>query len=265
MRVDCRMEVGLGKQDIEDRILVENTIMAGGVYTTSIPRSKPFIIAVADGVGGNNAGDLAAHIAVEGLLSMYLGGIDCVEALEARITQINARIIEQSQQNQRLNRMATTLSGLYFTGEKWLLFHVGNSRVYLLDTPYLRQITSDHTWASEMLQAGLTEEEVQRSGKSSTITSCLGNGDALTAGKLQVFDVTPSIEGAKSIFLTTDGIHDFIPHAMLERGVISGTPADELLRLCMELARNRGSEDDLSMICLSFEENQEKGSYIDAI
>lgn len=255
MRIDCRMETGLGKRAIEDRILVDNTILAGGVLSMTIPADVPFVVAVADGVGGNSAGNWASHIAVEGLLSMKLCAVENEAALEARIKQINTRIVECSLQEKRLEKMATTLSGLYFTGEKWLLFHVGNSRIYLFDTPYLRQITTDHTWTSEMLQAGLTEEEVKNSGKSSTITSCLGNGDALMAGKLQIMDVTSSVLTAKSIFLTSDGIHDFIPHPMLERGVASGTPADELLRLCMKLARERGSTDDLSMVCLSFADN----------
>ena len=260
MRIDCRMEVGLGKQAIEDRILVDNTILAGGIFSMQIPNGTPFVVAVADGVGGNKAGNWASHIATEGLLSMKLHAISNEVALEARIKQINALIIDRSLQEKQFEKMATTLSGLYFTGERWFLFHIGNSRVYLLDTPYLKQITTDHTWVSEMLQAGLTEDEIKSSGKSSTITSCLGNGDALVASKLQVFDVTSSIETSTSIFLTSDGIHDFIPHPMLERGVTSGTPPEGLLRLCMELARSRGSTDDLSMICISLREKNENHS-----
>lgn len=255
MRINCRMETGIGKRVIEDCILIDNSILAGGVFSTTIPHGTPFSVAIADGVGGNNAGNWASHIAAEGLLSMKLRAVDNESALEAQIKQINAQIVERSLQEKQLDKMATTLSGLYFSGEKWFLFHVGNSRVYLLDTPYLKQITTDHTWAYEMLRAGLTEEEIENSGKSSTITSCLGNGNIATASKLQIMDVSDLVFASKCIYLTSDGIHDFIPHQMLERGVTSGVSTDELIRLCMELARERGSIDDLSMMCLSFDDS----------
>lgn len=255
MRIDCRMDIGIGKRCIEDRVLVNNSILAGGVYSVDIPHNESIVIAVADGVGGNNAGDLAAHIAVEGLLSLNLSSIDSEMSLKTRIKQINAKIIEHSHFDLRYDKMATTLSGLYYTGSRWFLFHVGNTRVYLFESPYLKQMTSDHTLASEMIQAGMSTDEIQDSGSTSTITSCLGNGDTCAADKLEVFDVTPSVLGADKVFFTSDGIHDFIPHAMLERGIASGAPTLDVLRLSMELARTRGSLDDLSMICLNLKEN----------
>lgn len=255
MRIDCRMEIGIGKHEIEDRVLIQSTIITGGLYTMSVLPDEPFVVAVADGVGGNKAGNFAAHIAVEGLVSMKLKGIDSSESLTTRIRQINERIIAKSQQNPQFERMASTLSGLYFTGKRWMLFHVGNSRIYCYDTPYLKQVTDDHTLESEMFRAGLSEEEIQKSGNRSTITACLGNGNSVFADKLQVLDVTSTINSGKSVFLTSDGVHDFIPHSMLEHGISSGVPVQELLHLCMKLARERGSTDDLSMVCVSFSDD----------
>ena len=72
MKIDCRMETGLNKRATEDRILVQNTILAGGDFSASLPRSGVWGIAVADGVGGNQGGAEAAHMAAEGLCEIRL-------------------------------------------------------------------------------------------------------------------------------------------------------------------------------------------------
>ena len=253
MRIWCRMETGLGKREIEDRVLVNSTILAGGEYSLEGSLQAPAVFAVADGVGGNLAGNRASQMVLEGLKSMNLEGISTEDRLKALIRRVNAGIVEFSKGDERCEKMATTLSGLMYTGERWLLFHVGNSRIYAFERPYLKQLTDDHSLSQEMREAGFSEEEIRRSGRSSSITSCLGNGDVSMASKLEVFDVTSELDSAEAVYLTSDGIHDFIPHQMLERGVSSDTPAGELLRLCMELARSKGSADDLSMLCLTFE------------
>lgn len=70
MKIYCRMETGIGKKNIEDRVVVDNSIIAGGVYSADIPKMQPFVVAVADGVGGNNAGNVAAHVAAEGVVTV---------------------------------------------------------------------------------------------------------------------------------------------------------------------------------------------------
>lgn len=249
MKIFCRMETGLGKTNIEDRLLVGSTILAGGVYVNELPlTASPFVVAVADGVGGNNAGNMAAHMAVEGVVSFSIP-VDLQETtLLQLINETNIRIIERSKWEAALNKMATTLSGLCHVGEKWLLFHVGNTRVYAWKNPYLTQLTTDHSWAKEMKMMGWSEDEIQASGRSTEITSCLGNGDPSTANKLQVFDVTEEVEASQMLLLTTDGVHEFIPEEALEFSFRSITDENLYLEQAMAFARDNGSTDDLSMV-----------------
>lgn len=248
MKIYCRMETGIGKKNIEDRVVVDNSIIAGGVYSADIPKMQPFVVAVADGVGGNNAGNVAAHVAAEGVVTLSMP-TDCPEqVLSAKIEQLNAKIVAQSQYDPHQQRMATTLTGLYYTGTNWLLFHVGNCRAYSWKAPYLNQLTQDHTWARQMSLSGWTEEEIADSGRSSEITACLGNGDVSTAKQLYVSDVTEVLSTADCIILTCDGIHDFMKSEELEKGVNSIHNTPELLELSMAFARENGSQDDMSMV-----------------
>lgn len=106
MKIYCRMETGIGKKNIEDRVVVDNSIIAGGVYSADIPKMQPFVVAVADGVGGNNAGNVAAHVAAEGVVTLSMP-TDCPEqVLSAKIEQLNAKIVAQSQYDPHLQRMA---------------------------------------------------------------------------------------------------------------------------------------------------------------
>ena len=261
MKIYCRMETGLEKNAIEDRVLVGNSILAGGQYYLDKPEfSAPFAIAVADGVGGNNAGNIAAHMAVEGFASIQLPGSisddDQIETLRQIINATNLHIIEKSKTDYRLFRMATTLSGLCFVDEKWYLIHVGNSRIYTWSRPRLKQITTDHSWASEMRQRAYTEETIQNSGRASEISSCLGNGDPSSADQLVIKEVTEVINSAELLLFTTDGVHDYITKDALESSVRSIQSIETYMKQAMEYARANGSTDDLSMLIVDMRENK---------
>ena len=260
MKIYCRMETGFEKNTIEDRVLVGDTILAGGQYFLDTPAcSAPFSIAIADGVGGNNAGNIAAHVAVEGFASIQLPvsipNDDRIDTLREIINSINLRIIEKSKTDHRLFRMATTLSGLCYMDEKWYLIHVGNSRIYTYLRPRLKQITTDHSWASEMRQRAFSDEVIQNSGRASEISSCLGNGDPSSADQLVIKDVTEMVSSAELLLFTTDGVHDYIAKDMLEVSVRNIQRIDTYISQAMEFARANGSTDDLSMLIVDLREN----------
>ena len=250
------METGLGKEHIEDRVLIDNTILAGGIYLNEMPSIRvPFTVAVADGVGGNNAGDVAAHMAVEGIASFQVPENAEAAAITQIVNETNERIVERSKWNAKYHKMATTLTGLCHVGNKWFLFHVGNTRVYVWKRPYLIQLTADHSWAKEMRLMGMTDEEIKRSGRSTEITSCLGNGDTRTAKKLQVYDVTSEVASAQMLLLTTDGVHEYIAEDALEFSFQSIEDARLYMEKAMAFARKNGSYDDLSMVIVDLRED----------
>lgn len=249
MKIYCKMEIGRGKTAIEDRVLIGSTVLAGGSYQAEAPDSdSPLCIAVADGVGGNSAGDVAAHIAVNSLLSFQLPEDIKAEELLQIIRDTNMHIIEESRRVSFLYNMATTLSGLCRVDRKWLLFHAGNTRVYTWSSPYLSQLTTDHSKARELRLMGMSDEEIERTGNATAITACLGNGDMVFAEALRVEDVTSEVAAAQMVLLTSDGVHEFIPREIFERSLQSANDIDLYLSQALSCARQNGSSDDLSII-----------------
>ena len=255
MKVYCRMETGHGKQNIEDRVLVGNTILAGGVYVNEVPANfVPFTVAVADGVGGNKAGNVAAHMAVEGMASIHIPTDAQQDIILQIISETNERIVEKSKWDNSYHKMASTLSGLCKVENRWLLFHVGNTRVYTWKRPYLTQLTTDHSWLKEMQLMGMDEDAIKNSRRATEITSCLGNGDVSTAKQLAVYDVTEAIAAAHMILLSSDGVHEYIPSDMLEASFQSIEDVNLYLEQAMAFARDNGSTDDLSMVLIDLRE-----------
>lgn len=253
MKISCKMEIGSGKTGMEDRVLIGSNVLAGGSYRIEAPESEsPFCIAVADGVGGNNAGDIAAHIATNNLLAFQLPDDLTAEGLQQTIQEINMHIVEESRRVPALRNMATTLSGLCRVRRKWLLFHVGNTRVYTWNSPYLSQLTIDHTKARELRLLGMSDEEIERTGNATAITACLGNGDIAFAQALQIKDVTEDVAASQMLLLTSDGVHEFIPREVFERSLQSVDDVDLYLSQALACARQNGSTDDLSIVLVDF-------------
>lgn len=249
MKIYCRMEIGPGKRAIEDRILVGDSILAGGTYYIEKDSpASPFTLAVADGVGGNRAGDFAAHLAAEGVASLNIPEDAKAETILQIIKETNDRIIEKSKSSIKYHKMASTLTGLCNINDRWLMFHVGNTRVYSWNRPRLKQISADHSWAREMRQMGLDEETINNSGRTAEITSCLGNGDAGTADKLIVREITDEIGSAEKLLFTTDGIHEYIGADLLESTFRSIDDVQTYMEQAMAFARSNGSDDDMSMM-----------------
>ncbi|MBR5020994.1 MAG: protein phosphatase 2C domain-containing protein [Oscillospiraceae bacterium] len=254
MKITCRMETGIGKTEAEDRLLVGSNILAGGSFNLSVKPGGRFVAAAADGVGGNRGGAMAAHMAAEGLAQLNLPGQWQADTLMDLIREINMRIVEKSRYIPELHKMASTLSGICCIDGRWLLFHVGNTRVYAWNRPYLTQLTQDHSLSFEMKQQGWSEEQIQNSGRANQINACLGNGDPSFAARLQVADVTEAVASAQMLLLTTDGVHEYIPANALEYTFQQITDPGLYLEQAMAFARKNGSEDDLSMMLIDLQE-----------
>lgn len=111
--------------------------------------TKGALLAVADGVGGNAGGREAAEMTVRGVLSDYYATPDTWEitaALDKVITALNRWVISQAARQREMAGMATTLSLLVLRGKRYVIAHVGDSRIYRLRGSELLQLTTDHVW-----------------------------------------------------------------------------------------------------------------------
>lgn len=182
------------------------------------------LFAVADGMGGHAAGDVASRLAVEALEESLAdpaegpdpSGAACPPAadrLTETVRDANRRILRDADENPGRSGMGTTLTSLALGADgAWRVGHVGDSRAYLHRRGELRQITTDHSWVGRRVAAGeLTREEARRHPMSSVLERALG-----TSADVEV-DVEEGLAEAGDLFLLcSDGLTDMLAHDEIE-------------------------------------------------
>ena len=236
MNVIAVTQKGIGKKENEDRIIVGKSIVASGTLHTEIEEG---VLAIADGVGGHNAGSVASHFVANSLCNVR-------EISVEQMQEINNELIELSELSEELKGMATTLVGVNLFDCKAQLFNVGNSRVYLLQSrKYLKQITTDDTTLNYLLATGqLPLAEVENFERKNEITACFGGGSYnLFKIKLSNVDLFTS-----PIMITSDGIHDYLTVDNMEDIIEEFGLSVEMCQKMINVARENGSLDDASII-----------------
>jgi protein phosphatase len=210
------------------------------------------IFAVADGVGGAEAGEVASKTAVEVLDEAFrhqLNGADIEDLMELAIQRANASIFQMAREHARLANMATTVVALYLDGNIATIGHVGDSRLYRLspDGKLFRE-TEDHSIVEEEVRAGrMTPEQAANHPSKNVISRALGAEETV-----DVDLKTIEVEEGTSFLLCSDGITRHIPDHELRLVLLSPDDlpsiCDELKRKCME----RGAEDNLTAVLVRF-------------
>lgn len=206
------------------------------------------IFAVADGVGGAQAGEVASQMAVEILSEAFTNMpemADPEEVMQAAISKANEAIFEMSSQLQQLSKMATTMVALHLSGDIATIGHVGDSRLYRF-TPDGRiiQETQDHSIVAEEVRAGrMTEEQAANHPSRNIISRALG-----AEPSVEIDLKTIMVEPGTSFLLCSDGITRHISEdemfAVLRTDGQATSACARLKDLCFE----RGAEDNLTAV-----------------
>lgn len=250
MKVCAVVQKGMNKKICEDSAMVGNGVISEGMIQWKPQPDEKIVLAVSDGVGGNPAGEVASFRVLKGIreAEFYTGCIP--DYIFKALQRINDEILEDSRKHSEYDQMAATLSGIYQDADKCILFHVGNTRVYVVNSGgYLRQLTKDHTNVEVMVEMGrLTPEEAQLHPDRSQIYACMGGGTRDYMASLQVTDITEKVSDGRTVMLTTDGLHDFVSLDDMEEVLAQEQPIEQKLEQLVKLARDNGSEDDISVI-----------------
>lgn len=236
-------QAGHGKDISEDTVLVGSQIYSNATDTVDIPAEG--LICVADGVGGNNAGEEASSYVLNALSDYQWSDED---AVREKLIEINRQLVSNSKEDGKLTNMATTLSGVYIKDGELKIIHVGNTRVYAMQGHYLKQLTSDHTVYNWLKSLGRTEEA--EACNKNEITSCFGGGDEKLIEKLYI----QSVNEVKTLLLTSDGIHEYVSIDDLEDIINSDIPNDEKCGAIQEAALLAGSKDDMTAVLICMQE-----------
>jgi protein phosphatase len=202
-----------------------------------------FLIAVADGMGGEPAGDLAAQIVIERLEGFDPKTSTVSEDLVKTITAANQDISEKVDQNIRLEGMGTTVSAVFNRGGLCHWVHVGDSRLYLVRGTEIKQITQDHSLTGFLVAEGeITKAEARVHPLRNLLFQAVGCGD-VTADTGH-FEVTRG----DMLLLATDGLHSALSEEMMADILHSTTDLKEKIASLVRAAVEADSRDDISVV-----------------
>ena len=206
------------------------------------------VFAVADGVGGAEAGEVASQTAIEVLDEAFrhqVDGADVEDLMELAIQRANASIHQMAQEHAKFSMMATTIVALHLKGNVATFGHVGDSRLYRL-TPdgVLHRETEDHSIVEEEVRAGrMTPEQAANHPSKNVISRALGAEQGV-----EVDMKTIEVEDGTEFLLCTDGITRHIADNELRQLLVLNNDLDDI---CGELKRRcyeRGAEDNLTVV-----------------
>ncbi|MCC6928176.1 MAG: Stp1/IreP family PP2C-type Ser/Thr phosphatase [Gemmatimonadaceae bacterium] len=207
------------------------------------------VFIVADGMGGHAAGEVASEMAVQ-IVSRDLQDLTEVygEAARLRVAEslriANRAIYDRTIQESDKQGMGTTASVLVVSGARYLIGQVGDSRVYLLRDGALRQLTKDHSYVQEQVDAGfLTPEQARYHPYSNVITRCVGASDAVEpdtySGELRPGDV---------FLVASDGLTGMVDDRRLQQLLLSRASAGRVVDALIAEANYRGGLDNITAI-----------------
>lgn len=206
------------------------------------------IFAVADGVGGAQAGDVASQMAVEILAEAFANrpeNSDAEDVMRVAIERANSAIYQMSHDLPQLATMATTIVALHLAGNIATIGHVGDSRLYRIDSSgTISQETADHSVVAEEVRAGrMTPEQAAVHPSRNVISRALG-----AESTVEVEMKTIMVEPNTSFILCSDGITRHIDDWELESILRSDDDLTEVCRKLKQVCYDRGAEDNLTAV-----------------
>lgn len=206
------------------------------------------IFAVADGVGGAEAGEVASQMAVEILGEAFTnrtGGSDAEMVMRIALERANAAINQMSNDLSQLSKMATTIAALHLDGNVATIGHAGDSRIYRSKPDgSLTRETEDHSMVADEVRAGrMTEEQAEHHPGKNIINRALG-----AEPSVEVELKTIMIDDGSTFLLCSDGITRHVSDDEIAQILASGATTDAICSHLKDLCFERGAEDNLTAV-----------------
>jgi serine/threonine protein phosphatase PrpC len=242
MRFSCaaRTDVGVVRSGNEDTYLMAN---------------ERGLFVVADGMGGHAAGEVASEMATRLVAEAYrpvrgMSDDELMAQMVAAIRSANAAIFERTLQEHDKRGMGTTATVLALLPRRYLIGQVGDSRAYVLRGNTFTQITKDHSYVQEQVDAGrLSPEEARVHPYANVITRCVGSSG----------DVVPdlyigTLEAGDLLLLASDGLTGMMEDEDLQAILEEGGGLEEQVDRLISEANRRGGLDNITVILVQIEE-----------
>lgn len=223
-----RTDIGCIRQHNEDSLVV-----------------SPPLFAVADGMGGHAAGEVASEIAVSTLAEFVPPHADA-EALGNAVIRANQEVITAAQDGRGREGMGTTMTAAMLEGERLIIAQVGDSRAYLLHQGSLQQVTRDHSLVADLIEAGeITEQEARIHPQRSVITRALGSDPHMVA---DIYEI--NVEAGDRLLLCSDGLSGMITDQEIETTMQHIGDPQRCANMLVNEAIAAGGHDNITVIAV---------------
>ena len=223
------------------------------VFTSEVPIGPlPNLFIVADGMGGHKAGEYASKCAVEtivGEVNLSRGHMP-KDILEKAISQANRRVRQKASSDDNFHGMGTTVVAATFDGDKLTVANVGDSRLYLLGSDGIRQVTTDHSLVEEMIRiGGLDRAKARTHPDKNIITRAIGVVDVVDAD----FYILEDLKPGDQIVMCSDGLSNMVEDESIQAIARGGGSLKDRAKALIAAANEKGGRDNITVIIGEFE------------
>ena len=267
-------------QDTHQGETGKNNEDSGGFFAYQISdrnQTEVYLGIVADGIGGHQAGERASQLGIA-VIEQYFrqaSSPDLTSHFQESFPMANAQIVREGQTNPKLRGMGTTMTAAAIMDGKLYLANVGDSRAYLIRSGTIRQLSVDHTWAQEAIEAGrLTAAEAKQHPNRNVIKRYMGIQAAMEVDFRVAHpdDLTQapseenqgfSLRKGDTILLCSDGLSDMISDAKILEETLRNPPQEAAEQLVLR-AREAGGYDNITVVIMQVPGRRKKPAAVPA-
>ncbi len=221
--------------------------------------NEEYLMAVADGMGGHSAGEVASSIAINYLGKHFketfinMDKNEAVNWIRNSVNEANTLIFQHEKTHPESKGMGSTLVLAIVTKEYILFGNIGDSSGFVMKDERLHKVTYDHTLVNLLVSAGeLTKEEAKEHPKKNVLMKALGANDPI---EVDVFDCDMNIS---EILLCSDGLTNMLDKEQIEKVLLEEIDVEDKVNKLINKANNRGGTDNISVCYLIFEKEGEE-------
>ncbi|GLY10535.1 Stp1/IreP family PP2C-type Ser/Thr phosphatase [Bacillus badius] len=221
----------------------------GGVFLNA---AGDRLAIVADGMGGHNAGDIASHMAIETMRSLWTA-VEAIETasqaeswLKTAILQSNEKVLAHAKDVPECSGMGTTLVAAICTASFCTIANIGDSRGYLFNESGFTQVTEDHSLVNELVKSGeITKEDAEHHPRKNVLTRALGTERDIMADYYTVM-----FEQGDALLLCSDGLSNKLAQQEMQRILEAELSIEEKAESLIRMANENGGEDNITLVIL---------------
>lgn len=210
--------------------------------------SRGSVYAVADGMGGHAAGQIAAELALKTFFKTYYGSLAAnpKDALTSAVAAANAVVHTTAGAVPGRSGMGCTLTAVAVLEDQLLVVHVGDSRAYLVRSGELKQLTEDHSWVAEQVKRGaMTQEEARLSPFRNVITRSIGASNSIQP---DIFSVP--LQSGDLVLLCTDGLSGVVSDSEILKILSEEAAPSFAAAKLIDAANSAGGPDNITVLIL---------------